>query len=275
MAEPSRTELLASMESFLQAHAPCAPQTTLDATAVFVHASAVAHGYDAPGPAAQWRSDRDRHAWSYAAHGHTVHVVVTRVAQRAAVLALIDDGPCCMLDVARPTYINATALPWRDSDDRAQLASLYMRMDEWQHLLDERVWAPLTAPGAPDKGATIPCRDAPQALVAPGVAPPADAPPVSAFPPRIGDADRDPWAASPDVFGGGLPLARPPRADGMIVGPDHPLWQSRRREDNAPWLPPMGAPPGARFDPVGPLAPMRRRGDPDWDEFAPPSSMFS
>ena len=188
MAEPSRTELLASMESFLQAHAPCAPQTTLDATAVFVHASAVAHGYDAPGPAAQWRSDRDRHAWSYAAHGHTVHVVVTRVAQRAAVLALIDDGPCCMLDVAIPTYINATALPWRDSDDRAQLASLYMRMDEWQHLLDERVWAPLTAPGAPDKGATIPRRDAPQAHVAPGVAPPADAPPVSAFPPRIGDA---------------------------------------------------------------------------------------
>lgn len=52
-----------------------------------------------------------------------------------------------------------------------------------------------------------------------------------------------------------------------------------------PWggdgfLPPMGAPPGARFDPVGPgLGPFppggggrapRRMGDPDNDEFMPP-----
>jgi len=272
MAEPARTELLARVASFLQAHASCAPQTTLDAAALFVHASAVAHGYDAPGPLAQWRSDRDWHAWTYTAHGQTVHVVVTRIAQRAVILALIDDGACTMLDVAMPTYINATALPWRASDGMAQLSALYVRGDEWQCLLDERVWARLS-PSRADKGTTPPRRDEPRARVAPGVAPPPDAPPVSAFPPRIGDADRDPWAASPDIFGGRLPLAHPPRGDGMLVGPDHPLWQASRPD--APWLPPMAAPPGARFDPIGPLAPMQRRGDPDWDEFAPPSSMFS
>lgn len=272
MAEPARTELLARVASFLQAHASCAPQTTLDAAALFVHASAVAHGYDAPGPLAQWRSDRDWHAWTYTAHGQTVHVVVTRIAQRAVILALIDDGTCTMLDVAMPTYINATALPWRASDGMAQLSALYVRGDEWQCLLDERVWARLS-PSRADKGTTPPRRDEPRARVAPGVAPPPDAPPVSAFPPRIGDADRDPWAASPDIFGGRLPLAHPPRGDGMLVGPDHPLWQASRPD--APWLPPMAAPPGARFDPIGPLAPMQRRGDPDWDEFAPPSSMFS
>ncbi|GAA98741.1 uncharacterized protein L969DRAFT_43729 [Mixia osmundae IAM 14324] len=58
--------------------------------------------------------------------------------------------------------------------------------------------------------------------------------------------------------------------DGMLVGPDHPLFRDRFASDpnnllampgrngpTGPWggdgfLPPMGAPPGARFDPVGP-----------------------
>lgn len=87
--------------------------------------------------------------------------------------------------------------------------------------------------------------------------------------------------------------------DGMLVGPDHPIFDSRRGRGNfgdvgGPWggdgfLPPMGAPPGARFDPVGPftggpftgpgrtLGPNRGRnplgGDPDNDEFMPPGAV--
>ncbi|TRM67935.1 PI31 proteasome regulator N-terminal-domain-containing protein [Schizophyllum amplum] len=87
--------------------------------------------------------------------------------------------------------------------------------------------------------------------------------------------------------------------DGMMVGPNHPIFGDRRGGpvrgidpfgqggmggQRGPWggdgfLPPMGAPPGARFDPVGPSfgggmggfprAP-RRGGDPDNDEFMPP-----
>jgi proteasome inhibitor subunit 1 (PI31) len=78
----------------------------------------------------------------------------------------------------------------------------------------------------------------------------------------------------------------------MYVGPDHPIFGSRRggrAGDRGPWggdgfLPPMGAPPGARFDPVGPdvggIGGLGRgRGGPpaarniygpDNDEFMPP-----
>lgn len=84
--------------------------------------------------------------------------------------------------------------------------------------------------------------------------------------------------------------------DGMFVGPDHPIFSDRRPGGEGglrgPWggdgfLPPMGAPPRARFDPVGPgpfpgsgggrggLPRFPGRGnmhDPDNDEFMPPVS---
>ncbi|KAG9317589.1 PI31 proteasome regulator N-terminal-domain-containing protein [Chiua virens] len=130
---------------------------------------------------------------------------------------------------------------------------------------------------------------------------PEDIPPY--FPPsvrpynplEIGRRDLDPFGA--DTF---LPpsLFPPHGGDGMFVGPDHPIFGSRsRRQDNlrGQWggdgyLPPLGAPPGARFDPVGPdpnhpLRPTfggRPRGggptggfnmqDPDNDEFMPPGA---
>lgn len=108
---------------------------------------------------------------------------------------------------------------------------------------------------------------------------------------EIGRRDLDPFGA--DAFS--PPSLFPPRGgDGMFVGPDHPIFGSRgrgRRDDfRGPWggdgyLPPLGAPPGARFDPVGPDPnnPLRptfgrqpRRGggphprEPDNDEFMPP-----
>lgn len=81
---------------------------------------------------------------------------------------------------------------------------------------------------------------------------------------------------------------------GMYVGPDHPMFAGRgggqrRRDQAGPWggdgyLPSLGAPPGARFDPVGPFGrggfpgtgrgrggpPGPFGGDPDNDEFFPP-----
>ena len=82
----------------------------------------------------------------------------------------------------------------------------------------------------------------------------------------------------------------------MYVGPDHPMFAGRGggRGQAGPWggdgyLPPLGAPPGARFDPVGPFGrggfpgggfpgagrgrgrpPGAFGGDPDNDEFFPP-----
>ncbi|KAJ3818621.1 PI31 proteasome regulator N-terminal-domain-containing protein [Lentinula raphanica] len=126
---------------------------------------------------------------------------------------------------------------------------------------------------------------------------------------EIGRRDLDPIPAGsfqpPPLF--------PPSnsGDGMFVGPDHPIFGGRRSgqggllgpfgpggigqgSPRGPWggdgfLPPMGAPPGARFDTVGPFGgnPFpggggigggnRRRlpgeGDPDNDEFMPPGAV--
>ncbi|KAH9943323.1 PI31 proteasome regulator N-terminal-domain-containing protein [Epithele typhae] len=113
-------------------------------------------------------------------------------------------------------------------------------------------------------------------------------------PPRnpleIGRRDRDPFPANPFAPS---PLFPDSSGDGMFVGPNHPIFgpgmAGRGPGGMGPWggdgfLPPMGAPPGARFDPVGPgfgppggfpRGPGGRGrgpfgGDPDNDEHPPP-----
>ena len=110
---------------------------------------------------------------------------------------------------------------------------------------------------------------------------------------EIGRSDLEPFARNPFA----PPSLFPPGGgDGMFVGPGHPMFGGGRDRDmgRGPWggdgfLPPLGAPPGARFDPVGPSFPNRGprggfppgRGnlrDPSNDEFMPPGfgdSMFS
>ncbi|KAJ6629119.1 PI31 proteasome regulator N-terminal-domain-containing protein [Mycena sp. CBHHK59/15] len=105
---------------------------------------------------------------------------------------------------------------------------------------------------------------------------------------EIGRRDLDPFPANPFSP---PPLFPGAGGDGMFVGPGHPIFGGGQRgPSTGPWggdgfLPPMGAPPGARFDPVGPgLGPFpgrglgRGRGDPrrgqmgepDNDEHMPP-----
>ncbi|KAI0758293.1 PI31 proteasome regulator N-terminal-domain-containing protein [Irpex lacteus] len=116
---------------------------------------------------------------------------------------------------------------------------------------------------------------------APDLISPPQAPPRN--PLEIGRRDRLPFSgnpfAPPPLFGGD--------DGGMFVGPNHPIFNPRPTgQGRGPWggdgfLPPMGAPPGARFDPVGPgLGPHPGGGnmrDPDNDEFMPPGygDMFS
>ncbi|OJT11671.1 Proteasome inhibitor PI31 subunit [Trametes pubescens] len=124
------------------------------------------------------------------------------------------------------------------------------------------------------------------------------------MPPRspleIGRRDRDPFPSNPFAP---PPLFPGSSGDGMFVGPNHPIFGPGMRgpgsSGRGPWggdgfLPPMGAPPGARFDPIGPGAfpgappfpgqgnPRGGRGplggqNPDNDEFMPPGygDMFS
>ena len=110
---------------------------------------------------------------------------------------------------------------------------------------------------------------------------------------EIGRRDLEPFPSNPFAPPSLFPTHG---GDGMFVGPDHPIFGRRRDEgvfpNRGPWggdgyLPPIGAPPGARFDPVGPgLRPFPGRTgggsrsgqqpgrgntrDPDNDEFMPP-----
>lgn len=98
----------------------------------------------------------------------------------------------------------------------------------------------------------------------------------------IGRRDLDPLGGMGGTFGGPSGFGRLPgmgggnggfgglggdNGGGMYMGPDHPLFRERfgpgadvagrgnaggRRWGGDGYLPPMGAPPGARFDPVGP-----------------------
>ena len=126
---------------------------------------------------------------------------------------------------------------------------------------------------------------------------PPDAPDSNTYPrsalPRnpleIGRRDLDPFPTNPFA----PPSLFPPGSgDGMFVGPDHPIFGRGVRgpfADRGPWggdgfLPPLGAPPGARFDPVGPgpmggpfggnnngrLPGRGNMRDPDNDDFMPP-----
>lgn len=113
---------------------------------------------------------------------------------------------------------------------------------------------------------------------------------------EIGRRDLDPLGVDP-LAGFGPPPLFPGGSggDGMFVGPNHPIFGRGRGAfppNRGPWggdgyLPPMGAPPGARFDPVDPgpfpgntgLGPRgglpgggNLRG-PDNDEFMPPGAV--
>ncbi|KLO19842.1 hypothetical protein SCHPADRAFT_934973 [Schizopora paradoxa] len=124
-----------------------------------------------------------------------------------------------------------------------------------------------------------------------------DRPTPTTNPLQIGRSDLDPLPLQnqPNPLAPSN-LIPPNQGDGMFVGPDHPIFggafgpgRGQRAPGQSPWggdgyLPPLGAPPGARFDPVGPFggapfggpgrqpfgrAPLRS-GDPDFDEALPP-----
>lgn len=114
----------------------------------------------------------------------------------------------------------------------------------------------------------------------------------------IGRRDLDPFPGmNPSNPFAPPPLFPPHGNDGMFVGPDHPIFGDRGRGGHGRWggdgfLPPIGAPPGARFDPIAPgIVPFgpgtggragRGRGglpgggnfhDPDNDDFMPPGAV--
>ncbi|BGP27740.1 proteasome Inhibitor PI31 [Rhodotorula toruloides] len=115
-------------------------------------------------------------------------------------------------------------------------------------------------PSQPDSGTNDPLRI------------PFRSPPFHAPLADVGRRDLEPLGGLPGTFPRlpglpGAPSLGDPEAGGMLVGPNHPLFRDRfappgggegegegegRRWGGDGYLPPIGAPPGARFDPVGP-----------------------
>ncbi|KAJ8330350.1 hypothetical protein QVD99_007695 [Batrachochytrium dendrobatidis] len=109
----------------------------------------------------------------------------------------------------------------------------------------------------------------------------------------VGDVDLDPLAAAPGMmnpihgFPKGFGSGPMHPGGGMIVGPDHPMFNNPVNPlysaGGSPGFPPGAVPPGARFDPVGPFGQRPNRyggfpnrqpgqfsGDPDNDDLLPP-----
>ncbi|KAK0243041.1 PI31 proteasome regulator N-terminal-domain-containing protein [Armillaria nabsnona] len=244
-------------------------------------------------------------------------VKVSKLGARMVINAIaLESDKAASLDIATDDFVSASFFPYDiDASDAHPLVHGFIsssRVADFVTQLKLKIIQALV-PGLRKEGYTevAASQTAPSAR---SEAPPAARPPQiprynpdeefpyrhppSQLPPRnpleIGRRDLDPFPVNPfnppSLFPGG-------DGDGMFVGPNHPILGvggRREWEQRGPWggdgfLPPMGAPPGARFDPVGPGAaiPGRGRGlpgrgnlwGPDNDEFLPPGphndNMFS
>ena len=277
----------------------CAVASPLDAVALLVHVLATWRGWTSPPSAPRgWAPSAALHTLRFVCDKHSVEIVLVPLAQHTVVLGTstearsgVEHGvqrvSATHCEFATARYTAATALPPNTHDCLVHAYVSEERVFELASMLDSQVLAPLLAPASAVHGAAAPAAGAAPAAdtVHNAAAPAAAAAPTSSL--RIGDADRDPLAASPDLFRPGASFAPPPlfggaggaARDGMLLGPQHPLWDAPRPPPGAP-APPPGAlspgtaalPSGARFDPVHPFGLPRgpRSGDPDWDELAPP-----
>ncbi|KAL4403100.1 endopeptidase inhibitor [Malassezia pachydermatis] len=288
------------MLAFLETHAVHI-RTPLDVIALLVHVSAAAHGLcDIRAPlSTPWHSSAQYHARTYHTRERTYDVVVVQAGRCAVLLVTTSSSSqvwkseCILEDVVQSASLpwDATVTVaamqawWQNEAIVSQLCEQWDR-DVWHPAMhDEERAAPSSAPatskaavqGRSDEAKAVPFLAATRGM-------PTD-------PRRLGDADRDPLAASPYPFPGTGSFQPPPlfpsSNDGMMMGPNHPIFARRAPPPHgAPpmgpdgLLPPGAVPPGARFDPMMPWDPSSSRashpsGDPDWDDLPPPSSMFS
>lgn len=274
-----------------------------DVLAVVVNAAAKSLAWETSKPAS--RTNDVYWSQSFTAADRTVEVAVVRQHSHIVVLGTsikvrsldsyqdnVQRTKCTSWEAVLDEAVPPKALPWH-SDDTDALASWGTPLVQGIYDVLEPLAGAQSGPSSPHAGGPPPkTRGWPAESLA--SASHADDRERSL---RIGDADRDPLAASghrpflggyapPDVFA-------PPRGDGMIVGPDHPMFRGPPQQPaQGPWggdgfLPPGAVPPGARFDPVVPMpgqgprppmgGPRGGRGDPDWDDVRPPGapgSMF-
>ena len=79
--------------------------------------------------------------------------------------------------------------------------------------------------------------------------------------PKLGGAD----LGAPGHF------VKEPEEEGMIMGPEHPIFQGEKERNPFSNTQELPVPPGARFDPISPVGPgFYSPGDPDFDDLPPP-----
>ncbi|PKI85794.1 hypothetical protein MVES_000287 [Malassezia vespertilionis] len=247
---------------------------------------AILHGLISLLGATHIPSQSDAVSAVYAMGGAFLHMSVVQMAQHCVVLGTRIEGDtqqphCVSLEITLDDYIQPAHVPldpggdWLASASRAFVSRA--RLTQVLDLFTTHILEPLVQQ-RPLPDATPPQQRPPQPMPVSTARPQTQ--PIQALNPlRIGDADRDPLAANGDsgpLLGASpsFPGRAPARGDGMLMGPDHPIFHDRLRGPPlGPWggdgfLPPGAVPPGARFDPVAPA--QRPTGNPDWDELRPP-----
>ncbi|KXN86399.1 Proteasome inhibitor PI31 subunit [Leucoagaricus sp. SymC.cos] len=237
-------------------------------------------------------------------------IKVSRLGSRTLINAIaLETDKVATLDIATEDFTSPSFFPHNVGSANAQpLIHAFISSNRVTDLMSQFKLKILQKimPGLRKEGYTEDTGESTASGPQPRAPPPPEAPPINPFQPpsvfpnnplEIGRRDLDPFATNPFA----PPSLFPPgsNGDGMFVGPNHPIFGAPRGPGGilprGPWggdgfLPPMGAPPGARFDPVGPEPYPRRggppgfpsrgrggqgpaSGEPDNDEFMPPGAV--
>ncbi|KAI9498870.1 PI31 proteasome regulator N-terminal-domain-containing protein [Zychaea mexicana] len=182
----------------------------------------------------------------------------------------IEDNKTATLDIDASHFTSNAFFPYDPRDSKDPLVHGLISTSQFQEFVNlfkinilQRILPGLQKPGYEDtcSSATTASRTQQPPPSSSTTTPPSTRPPIFDDPTAADDTYYDPFnvgRSDLEPMGGGLRM--PGDGGGMFVGPHHPMFGGVA--DNSPdaRLPPGAAPPGARFDPIGPFMPDPRRG---------------
>ncbi|KAI7851912.1 PI31 proteasome regulator N-terminal-domain-containing protein [Circinella umbellata] len=216
----------------------------------------------------------------------------------------IEDNKTVTLDIDASHFTSTSFFPYNPQDSKEPLVHGFISTSQFQEFINlfkinilQRIIPGLQKPGYDDSASSVTTSSTATQPASSNQQSPSSSssrPPPSARPPifddplsaddtyldrfNVGRSDLEP-------MGGGLRM--PGSGGGMFVGPNHPMFG--HQSPDSVGLPQGAVPPGARFDPIGPVMPGAGRGgrgrgngrgrggvgrfsgEPDNDELPPPN----
>ncbi|KAI9265274.1 PI31 proteasome regulator N-terminal-domain-containing protein [Phascolomyces articulosus] len=214
----------------------------------------------------------------------------------------IEDNKTTTLDIDTSHFTSNGFFPYNPRESKDPLVHGFISTSQFQELVNlfkinilQRIIPGLQKPGYDDSASSVTTSSTatqpPSSTQSPSSSssrpPPNVRPPIFDDPLSADDTYLDRFnvgRSDLEPMGGGLRM--PGSGGGMFVGPNHPMFGHPNPDSN---LPPGAVPPGARFDPIGPVMPGRGgglgrgtgrgrggmsgrfAGEPDNDELPPPN----